>query len=485
MLASLGLDAEHIWNTFQRDGTVNIPIFVDMIDDPDYHRFWLEEFAEGLWHQRERDGVPNRGWKRVTVYAVMQEKAGGDPVQYAVYNALRPDRAYRLISYPYYCKSTVPGDKTGFRHIDLNPTQAVQNGIGVNMIQGSLALSDEDEYNCTVLVKGMQKTENIQAWVEYLKDSRRGTKGPIANVNDCNLPKQLLEKLDLSWEGVPCKAGEIRVSHPLLPHGSTSPATSYRLNLLSWLTAVESNGMDLEVKGVGTWEQIRDARLTHTAPPATPSDYKNKFGPLPWCHEPVKLADSWEVGKAISCGAPYQDMDVMQDVKLMLSGDAARVRPWLVDFRKAEKINVIRPFKRKVENEIERFGPRSFYRKLQTFRQSVDLSNAKTLASYMPVVSAAPRADDCDPTGIIASADENKDDKEEDDEEEDDEEEDSEKDDEEEEDDDADGDEEEEDDDEEEEDEEESEDSSEEEDEEESSSDDSDSREANEYHIFF
>ena len=43
-----------------------------------------------------------------------------DPVYYAHYIVFRPDRAWRLISYPYYTKYALLGNNTFFRHIDIN-----------------------------------------------------------------------------------------------------------------------------------------------------------------------------------------------------------------------------------------------------------------------------------------------------------------------------------------------------------------------------
>jgi hypothetical protein len=43
-----------------------------------------------------------------------------DPVYYAYYIAFRQDRAWRLISYPYYIKYALLGNNTFFRHINVN-----------------------------------------------------------------------------------------------------------------------------------------------------------------------------------------------------------------------------------------------------------------------------------------------------------------------------------------------------------------------------
>jgi hypothetical protein len=57
-----------------------------------------------------------------------------DPVYYTHYTALRPDGAWRLISYLYYIKYALFGDNTFFRHIDINISRFLVNGRDKHMI---------------------------------------------------------------------------------------------------------------------------------------------------------------------------------------------------------------------------------------------------------------------------------------------------------------------------------------------------------------
>lgn len=56
-----------------------------------------------------------------------------DPAYYAFYVLLRPDHVWKLMSCPYYAKSTIPGEATAFRHIDMNILDAVETGRGANL----------------------------------------------------------------------------------------------------------------------------------------------------------------------------------------------------------------------------------------------------------------------------------------------------------------------------------------------------------------
>jgi hypothetical protein len=57
-----------------------------------------------------------------------------NPIYYTYYTALRPDKAWRLISYPYYAKYALLGDNTFFRHIDINIPRLFKNGRDKHII---------------------------------------------------------------------------------------------------------------------------------------------------------------------------------------------------------------------------------------------------------------------------------------------------------------------------------------------------------------
>ena len=78
------------------------------------------------------------------------------PGYWMLYAGLRPDHCAWLVSYPYYAKFTHAGDKTYFRHIDLNIDRLVGPELrGVFQIQGSLSLDNESGVDATILVPGM------------------------------------------------------------------------------------------------------------------------------------------------------------------------------------------------------------------------------------------------------------------------------------------------------------------------------------------
>jgi hypothetical protein len=188
------------------------------------------------------------------------------------------NNAYKLISYPYYTKYTQPGDKMGFCHIDVNIPKLLYEGRGRYMIQGSVSLDDESEIDSTIIIKGFHKEETIKGWYERWK-----TALPNGHVHNF---RKVYNQDDVKKYGdftpVPCKAGQVRITTPHLPHGAQGPAAGYRRTILPWYVRVQGDNETLEIVEAGTWSELS---LTHTAktmPPATPSGYKVQYGKPPY-----------------------------------------------------------------------------------------------------------------------------------------------------------------------------------------------------------
>ena len=193
----------------------------------------LEEFDMYRHHIREINGKSNLGWQRNQIHSLSQQLMRQDPYYYIAYAALRPDGRWRLISYPYYTKYTVPGDHTFFRHIDINIQRLISEERGANMIQGSLSLDDEDK-DCTEILPGFHK--HIRNWFadackrdEMLKRERKAkpivTNGFVHQMSEELFSKADAVKCGVTWTRQPCKKGDVRITMPHLPHGSTGPAT--------------------------------------------------------------------------------------------------------------------------------------------------------------------------------------------------------------------------------------------------------------------
>ena len=86
------------------------------------------------------------------IHSLTQQVIRQDPMYYALYYALRPDKVWKLISYPYYTKYAQLGDQTYFHHLDINISKLLDIGHNANLIQGSVHFEDDNDENCTELL---------------------------------------------------------------------------------------------------------------------------------------------------------------------------------------------------------------------------------------------------------------------------------------------------------------------------------------------
>lgn len=161
------LGMEKIYNNFKTGGTVTVGLFDYLVKDPEISTIIDKSFNMYRYHLREIDGRPNLGWLRNMYHSLIQQAVRTDLGYWLCYAVLRGE--HTLISYPYYAKYTVPGDMTYFRHVDCNLEWAHRDGLGSQMIQGSVSLDNEDKKNCTEVLYGFHRI--IPQYLQWRKES--------------------------------------------------------------------------------------------------------------------------------------------------------------------------------------------------------------------------------------------------------------------------------------------------------------------------
>lgn len=262
------------------DGSVNVDLFgwwwdtgiIDLI---------LSEYDMYHYHLREPNGNSNWGWLRNMYHSTGQQLMRQDPLYYALYAALRPDKHWRLASYPYYAKYNKKGDWTHFRHIDINIPQALENGKGVHQIQGTLSLDDEDESRATIILAGTHIKQLGQLWAKICARNQQ-TDGYIHRFTNPMVTKEDMEEIGIKWKAVPCKKGQVRVTSPTLPHGADGPATGTRRTMLPWFVGVMDDCESLEITDGGTWEGLSRGHREMVGGETSPSGLPALFGTVPY-----------------------------------------------------------------------------------------------------------------------------------------------------------------------------------------------------------
>ncbi|KAF1937909.1 hypothetical protein EJ02DRAFT_355705, partial [Clathrospora elynae] len=225
----------------------------------------------------------------------------GDPQYWLYYAVLREDP--HLISYPYYTKYTKAGDPTYFRHIDCNIADAVKTGNGANMIQGSVSWDEEDSENCTQTLIGFHKI--IAGYQEWRETSKMKDSAGYIELwdNARDFPQACRDRFPgVQWKNEVCKAGQVRISSPLIPHGSTGPATKERRTMLPWFVKVHDDMSTMEVPGMGSYAEIATAHQQLTAAPTSPSGHPNQYGGIKWAFPAdVNPVYSSSISRAVNC----------------------------------------------------------------------------------------------------------------------------------------------------------------------------------------
>ena len=134
------------------------------------------------------------------------------------------------------------------------------------------------------------------------------------------------------WEKIICKQGDVRITHPMVPHGSTGPATAKRLTMLPWL--VLERGRVMEIPAMGSYNDISKAHRDHTVPPCTPSGYPNKYGGINWAFPAdVHIDFKSNIQKALLAQVKWSNPLVEEEVSQLLNSSKEDIDRAIADNR--------------------------------------------------------------------------------------------------------------------------------------------------------
>ena len=367
---------QDIGAAFMKDGSAMLPVFTwwtaPQADD-DAGRSILDmayiEFEMYDWHLRRDYGHSGSlGWLRDMYHAGIQQLMRQDPEYYRSYVALRPDHHWRLISYPYYAKYSKRGDSTFFRHIDINVEQFLRTGRGGNMIQGSVSLDDETKDMCTEILPGMHTRERMDDWhgrVAARMPHKKVLSDWVSRVQDKKVwgPDDV-KHFGTDFTPVPCPRGYVRITSPLIPHGSTTmpDRDAVRRTMLPWLVGIQDNHTDMEVLEMGTWHEIAMAHIALDAAPRSPSGKPNVYGGIPYRFPAsIPLVVPSPLSQALVGRTRWDMPDVVIERDIVLGKDIGKYRLWLQDWRNKATAAYRQHFLAIQELEVRLYGPKSHF----------------------------------------------------------------------------------------------------------------------------
>jgi hypothetical protein len=346
------------WERWEEDGTIILPGLFDhlgmaaaAID---------EEFEMYAFHQSASNA--RMGWTRNMYFSGVQQLMYQDPVLYALTAAARPDKQWRLIAYPYITKQAEAGESTGFVHVDLNLKRVRDEKLGVNRVQGSVSLDDENEQGCTLVVPGFHKRFNdFMHWKRFaVEDS--DTNATTTGMKEWYGPAEKTEFGQLVPR--PCPAYGARLSLSTIIHGSTKEGTQRRRVMFPWFTAIMEDHQSVEHPDCMQWQAIADSHDGLTGPT------RESLGDVP---RPgvagqrfpgtVPVRSSYALCLALIGQKRWTEADVEMERNILLGSDDIRSRELAEDMRTQLLQTYKLRWKLMRECERQAFGKESFFRR--------------------------------------------------------------------------------------------------------------------------
>jgi hypothetical protein len=348
------------YDQFLTTGNVIIPGFLDYLNRDPITSFMEDEFRMYQYHHRVRTGATTQGFLRTMFYGIIQQAIRIDPGYYALNVAARPDHQWRLISYPYVAKSTIPGQRTGFLHCDINLDAWNQDGFGKNQLTSSISLDDEDDDNCTVLIEGF--TKHIPAWLGRVHRRERITRIP-GITTDATKRYTAEDKRDFGAPlPFPVDAFGVRLTRPEILHGSTPNSSVVRRVIYPWFSAIQEDHETMEIPGQHTWSELASLHIRMDAPKKGVSGAEVVLDRPPYPFPAaIKLGALPPICDALRGHAAWTDPLVQSQRDVILGPDRTAAAQVIAAIRLEIYHSVHRAYERMEAVEREIYGPCSYF----------------------------------------------------------------------------------------------------------------------------
>lgn len=346
------------WEKWEKEGTLIIPDVFAYLNEPDILQMIDQEFSMYQHHSILKSDRPRQGWCRNMYYSLIQQLVRQDPVWYALCAALQGSS--ELIAYPYIAKDAIPGEKTGFLHLDINVGQYLKsdNNNILHLLSSSLSLDHESAQGCTVLVPGFH--HHIKDW--FLKVVARGQSSTGFTTNCSSTYNKEDQETWGKPQPTPCSAFSLRITRPDIIHGSTNQAPTRRRTLFAWYKALDDDHNLFKGTGKLTWSDVAACHRDLMIPSEEPSGQQLKH-PLPKESFPgaVALPSLSYLGDALIGRRKWKDPWVMVERERLLGKHHKEACCYVEHTRK----NMVEQYRKHwyfmKENEKIQFGENSFF----------------------------------------------------------------------------------------------------------------------------
>ncbi|KAJ5212873.1 hypothetical protein N7449_000042 [Penicillium cf. viridicatum] len=175
------------------------------------------------------------------------------------------------------------------------------------------------------------------------------------------------EKFGTSFTGVVYQAGDVRLTLPVIPHGSTGPTTRLRRTIMPWFGVVHEDHERIETAEARTWGEIADAHRDisiGTRKPSGESSQKRSVSP---CTFPgvSHLTGLGDLSDALLGRIRWSEWSVVAELDILFGEDKEAAHSWILRWRRRAARQFIEAFVRIISAEKLAYGKRSYFHLLK------------------------------------------------------------------------------------------------------------------------
>ncbi|KAJ5654780.1 hypothetical protein N7490_001783 [Penicillium lividum] len=171
-----------------------------------------------------------------------------------------------------------------------------------------------------------------------------------------------------TWTKQKCSIGDVRLSLPSLPHGSTGPATSRRINILPWFVSVGADHQTLDTAESGTWDDLSRCHRDFHSGTKTPSGLANSTygGRIDEIFPAtVRLGRLGAFSDALIGQTRWDGVDVREELDILFGDDDMSAWEFVRNWRQHAQQLYVTAFKKLVTAERATFGANSFFQRAE------------------------------------------------------------------------------------------------------------------------
>jgi hypothetical protein len=234
---------------------------------PGLQKLVAEEMAMYRHHNRQED---TSTWAlNDCIYSVTQQLMRQDVSSYALHVGVRPDKCWRLCSYPSHAKCVPKCRAVESMSVDINIHKFYLEGRGRSMVMSHSALVSEDDRGGLVMARAVYRSS--REWAAQLEKKGLELTGPVHHLTPEYLPLDMLKLLNCGLRKVEAAFGDTIFHRPAVPYGTSGKVNGTMVWASPCYVAVQDDYETLEFPESITWSELSAAHRDMISPKNGPT----------------------------------------------------------------------------------------------------------------------------------------------------------------------------------------------------------------------